>query len=67
MVAKSGLRAEVNLGARSSFREPGAGPKEPGVVVPGILAGFFLFLMASLGLESSSSLFRTAEPCWGFF
>ena len=48
-------------GARSGSVEPGAGPEELGVAVPGALAGPFYFSMTPLRSESSSGSLGTAE------
>ena len=50
------------VGAESGLRELEAGPREPGIAVPGALAGPFPFSMASLGVESSSGSLGTVKP-----
>ena len=64
MAAGAGLGAGVDSGAGSGSKEPGARPRpgEPRIVVSATLAGPFLFAVASLGAESSSSLLETIEP-----
>ena len=62
VVAKAGSGVGVEFRARSGSGEPETGPKELGVVVIRILAGFFLFAVAPLGVKSSSSLLGPTEP-----
>ena len=67
MAIEVGSAAGVDLETRTSSGKPRAGLEELQVVVSDVLAGFFLFAVASLGAASSSGLLETAQLLWGFF